>query len=203
MQTKKKCVIIWLNNLFCQYCISYSKLLWLHIFIERARNVSPFGEKCLCTVLICEENVQLSHSWLPCEASRKICKEVDEVTKQILVKRGLGIAITEGLKIRSEVFLFKSIQESVMLFCRDARGNYNLTCYRDTFYPWWLLNNSLYFKELKHIIALPTYPNLASTSSSLPWHINFLQVYYMCICVCDIYVHIHTCTYCVIISKDR
>lgn len=74
----------------------------------------------LCTLLICEENVKLSHSWLPCETPRKICKEIDEVTKQFLVKRDLGIAITEGLNIRSEIFLFKSIQESIILFCRDS-----------------------------------------------------------------------------------
>lgn len=57
------------------------------------------------------------------------------MTTQILVKRGLGIAIVEGVKIRSEIFLFNSIQESIMLFCRDAGGNYNLTCYKGTFLP--------------------------------------------------------------------
>lgn len=135
---------------------------------------------------------------------------MDEVTKQILVKKGLGIAITEALKIRSEIFLFKFIQESIILFCRGAGGNYNLTCCRGIFYPWWPLNSSLFFKELKHIIELPTYPDPASTAVLCHVTLIFLEVYYVCICayVCVYmytYTHIHTYTYTyyVIKSKDQ
>lgn len=158
---------------------------------------------CLSTVLTCEENVELSPSWLFCEASRKICEEMDEVTKQILVKKGLGIAITEALKIRSEIFLFKFIQESIILFCRGAGGNYNLTCCRGIFYPWWPLNSSLFFKELKHIIELPTYPDPASTAVLCRVTLIFLEVYYVCICaymyacICTpthTYIHTHILT---------
>lgn len=134
-------------------------------------------------------SVTLDYSVRPPEKS---VKEMDEVTRQIPVKRGLGIAITEGLRIRSEILLFKFIQESIMLFCRDAGGNYNLTCCRGTFYPWWLLNSSLYFKELKHIFVVPTYPGLASTATLHHITLIFVEVLYVCVCV---YICAHPYTY--------
>lgn len=158
-------------------------------------------ERCVCLQFWSEKrmysSVTLEYSVRP---PGKSLKEMDEVTRQIPVKRGLGIAITEGLRIRSEILLFKFIQESIMLFCRNAGGNYNLTCCRGTFYPWWLLNSSLYFKELKHIFVVPTYPGLASTATLHHVTLIFVEVLYICVCVYICahphrYIHIHMYMY--------
>ena len=170
--------------MFHQYCISYSKHLTRCIHREKSHRWVSL-ERCVCLQFWSEKrmysSVTLEYSVRPPEKS---VKEMDEVTRQILLKRGLGIAITEGLRIRSEILLFKFIQESIMLFCRDAGGNYNLTCCRGTFYPWWLLNSSLYFKELKHIFVVPTYPGLASTATLHHVTLIFVEVLYICVYIC-------------------
>lgn len=71
----------------------------------------------------------------------EMSREMDGVTKRSW-RRGLRDCCHRRLRIRLEKVLFKSIQESIMLFCRDAEENYILTCSRGNVRPAAFVNSS-------------------------------------------------------------
>lgn len=113
-----------LDNVFHQSWISDGSLLTP--CAHRTRLVVHVAEKCLSTVLISEKKCSLFTLdcpvrilWRGERVGGGKNKEMDGVTKRSW-RRGLRDCCHRRLRIGLEKGLFKSIQESIMLFCGDA-----------------------------------------------------------------------------------